>query len=216
MCLKYRRLQRRHELAIDIGATNTPAPDDISIINFNSGGASQVISDNVTGNLCNNSMATGETQQSIYILGHGSPPYMQTNCTGLTNRLVGPLAINGLTSGALTIRTQSVAGTSTWTAGTNSGTPAVTASSPLAISSATGNVTCPTCATTTSGGALSGTVPIAISAGGAISLLNAASSNVTAAIGTDTSMPTASGSFTSTGIVVGDSSGRSPETRICW
>lgn len=43
----------------------------------------------------------------------------------------------------------------------------LTASSPLAVSG--GNVACATCATTTNGGALSGTAPIAVSAGGAVS-----------------------------------------------
>jgi hypothetical protein len=46
----------------------------------------------------------------------------------------------GATSGSLTIEPQSVAGSPQWTAGTSSGTPAVTASAPLAISTATGNI----------------------------------------------------------------------------
>ena len=81
----------------------------------------------------------------------------------------GSLKLLGTTSGTLTITTQAAAGTPTWTAGTSSGTPVVTASSPLAITTATGNATCATCATTTNGGALSGTAPIAVSAAGVIS-----------------------------------------------
>ena len=46
----------------------------------------------------------------------------------------------GATSGSLTIEPQSVPGSPQWTAGTSSGTPAVTASAPLAISTATGNI----------------------------------------------------------------------------
>jgi hypothetical protein len=151
---------------------------DVQFRNFTigQGTANNVLKDEVSGNICT---GVNEIDQSVYFLGHGSPAYVQTNCTGLTNRLVGPLAINGSTSGALKVTTQAVAGTPTWTAGTNSGTPAVTATTPLAISSLTGNLT----------------------------LQNAASSTVTAAIGTDTSIPTASGSFTNTGVVVGDSGG---------
>lgn len=44
------------------------------------------------------------------------------------------------------------------------------ASAPLVYNSGTGAFTCPTCATSTSGGALSAVAPIALSAGGAISL----------------------------------------------
>ena len=86
----------------------------------------------------------------------------------------GSVKINGTTSGALTITTQGTAGTPTWTAGTSAGTPAVTASAPLAITTATGNITCTTCATTTNGGALSATAPITISAAGLIALTNSA------------------------------------------
>jgi hypothetical protein len=86
----------------------------------------------------------------------------------------GSLTLNGLMSGAVTQSAQTVAGTPAITWGTSSGTPAVTASGPLAITTATGNATCATCATTTNGGALSGTAPVALSAGGAISITGAA------------------------------------------
>jgi hypothetical protein len=78
--------------------------------------------------------------------------------------------IPGSGSGQVTLAAQAAAGTPTITFGTSSGTPAVTASSPLAITTATGNITCTTCATTTNGGALSGTAPIVVSVAGAISI----------------------------------------------
>ena len=53
---------------------------------------------------------------------------------------VGELKLNGNTSGALLIVPQAAAGTPTWTAGTSSGTPVVTASAPLTITAATGNI----------------------------------------------------------------------------
>jgi len=87
-----------------------------------------------------------------------------------TSGASGTLSISAGTSGALTITTPLVAGTPTWSAGSNSGTPAVTASLPLTISASTGNMVCPSCATTTSGGALSATAPANINASGVISL----------------------------------------------
>lgn len=60
----------------------------------------------------------------------------------------GNLSIAGTTSGAVTQTVQSVAGSVTVTWGNLSGTPAVTATSPLAIAS-TGNIACTTCALTT-------------------------------------------------------------------
>lgn len=66
---------------------------------------------------------------------------------GVANTTIGTIALEGNTSGALTITPQATAGTPTWTAGTSSGTPAVTASAPLVITTATGNATCPTCVT---------------------------------------------------------------------
>lgn len=91
--------------------------------------------------------------------------------SGLT--VSGTFTLNGATSGSGIIKTQSVAGTPTLTLGTNSGTPAVTATSPLVITTATGNITCPTCATSSGGGATTGTAPIAVSAAGVVSLNDA-------------------------------------------
>lgn len=68
--------------------------------------------------------------------------YIQSGFNGTAQ---GNLIVAGLTSGAAIITTPAIAGTPTLTLGSNSGTPAVTASSPLAISAATGNITCATC-----------------------------------------------------------------------
>ena len=64
----------------------------------------------------------------------------------------GNVALSGSTSGTANITVQAAAGTPTITLGTSSGTPAVTASSPLAITTATGNITCTTCTTTIASG----------------------------------------------------------------
>lgn len=65
----------------------------------------------------------------------------------------GQLTLGGLTSGAGIIKVPDVAGNPTVTLGSNTGTPAVTASAPLGITTATGNATCATCVTSTSPGA---------------------------------------------------------------
>jgi len=80
------------------------------------------------------------------------------------------LIIPGASSGTVTLVGQSAAGTPTVTFGTSSGTPVVTASAPLAITAATGNITCATCVTSSGGGAISGTAPISVSAAGAVSI----------------------------------------------
>jgi hypothetical protein len=103
---------------------------------------------------------------------------------------IGQMQILGSTSGSLNITVQAAAGTPTWTAGTSSGTPVVTASAPLGITTATGNITCATCATTTNGGALSGTAPVAISAAGAISITGAAGQVLAGASPAFTATPT--------------------------
>jgi hypothetical protein len=100
----------------------------------------------------------------------GSQTFSGGIVSGTNGGTGGSLTLNGATSGAVTQVPQAVAGTPTVAWGTSSGTPAVTASGPLAITAATGNATCATCATTTNGGALSATAPIAISAGGVISI----------------------------------------------
>jgi hypothetical protein len=67
-----------------------------------------------------------------------------------------------------------------------------TISSPLTLTANT--LACPTCVTSSGGGAITGTAPVAVSAAGAVSLQNSAGTNVTAALGTDIKYSTWSGS----------------------
>lgn len=113
----------------------------------------------------------------------------------------GTLALAGLTSGSVTQTTQSTAGTPTVTWGNTSGTPAVTATAPLAIATATGNATCTTCATTTSGGALSVTTPLALSGGGGFSITGAAGQVLAGASPAFTATPTLGVNTSATGSV---------------
>jgi hypothetical protein len=82
------------------------------------------------------------------------------------------VSLFGNTSGTVTIQPQATAGTPTLTLPNTAGTFAVGASSPLVLSPTTGNLTCPTCSTTTSGGALSATSPVTIDSSGVIACAN--------------------------------------------
>lgn len=64
----------------------------------------------------------------------------------------GSVQLSGSSSGTATLTVGAAAGTPTVTLGTSSGTPAVTASSPLAITTSTGNIACPTCTVTIASG----------------------------------------------------------------
>lgn len=138
------------------------------------------------------------------ILAGASPAFTATPTFGVSGTSIGTLSLAGNTSGAVTLTPQATAGSPTVTFGTGSGTPAVTATSPLAISSTTGNATCTTCATTTNGGALSGTSPVAISAAGAISLSGGAGQVPNGATGAFTATPTLGASGTLGSITMGN------------
>ncbi len=133
------------------------------------------------------------------------PTYTATPVLGLSGTTQGTLTLDGLTSGALIITTQSAAGTPTWTAGTSSGTPVVTASAPLAITTATGNLV----VTGVAGAVLAGSTPaftttptlgVANTTLGTLSLTGGTSGTVLitpqAAAGSPTlTLPTGTGTF---------------------
>lgn len=89
---------------------------------------------------------------------------------GVPTVSTGTLGLAGGTSGTATITPQAAAGTPTLTLPNASGTFAVSATSPIAVSATTGNLTCATCVTSSGGGAISGTSPIAVSAAGVVSI----------------------------------------------
>lgn len=89
---------------------------------------------------------------------------------GLVGGTTGTLNMKGSTSGTASIVAQAATNTPTLTLPNASGTFAISASSPVVLSATTGNLTCPTCVTSSGGGAISGTAPITVSAAGAVSL----------------------------------------------
>jgi hypothetical protein len=93
-----------------------------------------------------------------------------TPALGATGVATGSLAFNGFTSGSVVLTPQSAAGTPVVTLPNTSGTIAVGATTPLVLSATTGGLTCPTCVTSSGGGAISGTAPIAVSAAGVVSI----------------------------------------------
>lgn len=93
-----------------------------------------------------------------------------TPVLGVAGSVQGTLSFAGLTSGAAIITAQAVAGTPTLTLPNASGTFAVASTSPLVLSATTGTLTCPTCVTSSGGGAITGTAPISVSAAGVVSI----------------------------------------------
>ncbi len=90
---------------------------------------------------------------------------------GVPGTFAGTVKFSGATSGTVTVTPQAVAGTGvTVTLPNTSGTIAANASSPLVLSTVTGTLTCPTCVTSSTGGAITGTAPISVSAAGVVSL----------------------------------------------
>lgn len=137
--------------------------------------------------------ATTTTQQILYssaantvaglsAVNGGVPNYGPTGTLAVTAAPVlgvpgtstGSIGFGGSTSGTATITAQATAGTPTLTLPNASGTFAVNASSPLVLSATTGALTCPTCATSSGGGAITGTAPVAVSAAGVVSITGAA------------------------------------------
>ena len=124
--------------------------------------AAPVAIDAVTGQVSITGLAGG-------VLAGSGPTFQRTPVLGVPGSALGTLGLAGNTSGTVTITPQATAGTPTLTLPNTSGTFAVGASSPVVLNTTTGNLTCPTCATTSGGGALSATAPINLS-GNVISL----------------------------------------------
>lgn len=89
---------------------------------------------------------------------------------GIPGASTGEVGLAGITSGTAVLRAQAVAGSAVSLLPTSAGTLVSTASSPLAVNATTGLMTCPTCVTSSGGGAITGTAPIAVSAAGVVSI----------------------------------------------
>jgi hypothetical protein len=101
---------------------------------------------------------------------------------GIPGTSTGQIGFAGATSGTATISPQATAGTPTLTLPNTSGTFAVNATTPLALSATTGSLTCATCVTSSGGGAITGTAPISVSAAGVVSI-DAPYTTLTASVG---------------------------------
>lgn len=110
------------------------------------------------------------TGQAGGVLAGAGPAFTQTPVLGVPNSAQGSLGFAGASGGTATVTAQATAGTPTLTLPNTSGTLADGASSPLVLSATTGNLTCPTCVTSSGGGAITGVAPIAVSAAGAVSI----------------------------------------------
>lgn len=104
------------------------------------------------------------------VLAGSAPAFTATPVLGASGTL-GSIGFGNATSGIVTLQTVTGAlGTPTVLLPNASGTVAVSASSPLVLGALTGALTCPTCVTSSGGGAITGTAPINVSAAGVVSL----------------------------------------------
>lgn len=89
---------------------------------------------------------------------------------GIPGTSTGQLGIAGIGGGTATLSAQSAAGSATVLLPTTSGTLASSAAAPIVLDPMTGILTCPTCVTSSGGGAITGQTPISVSAAGVVSL----------------------------------------------
>jgi hypothetical protein len=156
----------------------------------------------VLGFLNGNNTISGNNTYSGTSLFTGAPTI--TNSTGLTigaSGTLGKLLMLGNTGGTVTIQPQATAGSPTLTLPNTTGTLADGASAPLVLSATTGNLTCPTCVTSSGGGAVTGTAPVAVSAAGVVSCTTCATTtNGGALSGTAPVAVSAAGAISITGV----------------
>lgn len=100
----------------------------------------------------------------------GIPNPSATPTLGVPGSVLGSMTFSGSSSGSALLRPQAAAGTPTLLLPNTSGTLASTASTPLVLSATTGALTCPTCVTSSGGGGITGTAPIAVSGAGVVSI----------------------------------------------
>ncbi len=141
--------------------------------------------------IISNDFTSGYVTAAINDLANGSDRILLGNSPNTFDVLM-KLAIGGATSGSASIVAQAVASTPTLTLPNTSGTFAVNASSPLILSLTTGALTCPTCVTSSGGGAITGTAPVVVSAAGAVSITGAAGQVLAGAGPAFTATPTIS------------------------
>lgn len=113
-----------------------------------------------------------------------------TPTLGIPGSVLGTIAFAGNTSGTVTLTPQPAAGTPTLTLPTSSGTLASTATTPIVLNAVTGALTCPTCVTSSGGGAITGVPPIAVSSAGAVSITGQAGAVLAGSSPAFTSSPT--------------------------
>jgi len=127
-------------------------------------------------------VSSGTANQLTYYAGTGTTVSGNANATisagaltlGQAASTLGQLKLAGSTSGTAILTPQATSGSPTLTLPNTTGTLADGATSPLSLDATTGNLTCPTCVTSSGGGAISGTAPVAASAAGVVSITGVA------------------------------------------
>ncbi len=99
-----------------------------------------------------------------------APAALTNPVLGIPGTSTGEVGLAGSASGTAVLRAQAAAGSAVVLMPTAAGTLAASATSPLALNATTGLLTCPTCVTSSGGGAITGTAPISVSAAGVVSI----------------------------------------------
>jgi hypothetical protein len=89
---------------------------------------------------------------------------------GIPGTSTGQIGLAGSAGGTAILKAQATAGSAISLLPTVAGTLVGSSSAPLVIGAATGTLTCPTCVTSSGGGAITGTSPITVSAAGVVAL----------------------------------------------
>lgn len=122
------------------------------------------------------------TVTGYFLRGPGTNSYIDGNANagfasvllGTNRATSGVLLANGTSTGVATFNTQVAQGTPNITIPTGSGTIVTSVTAPVVIDSVTGRISCATCVTSSGGGAITGTPPIAVSSAGVVSITGAA------------------------------------------
>ncbi len=122
---------------------------------------------NLTGSLVSGTPVKAIANDVYFSLGNANGLTLDLGTTG-TN---GSILFRGSTSGSGTLSAEAVMGGPwAWKLPQQNGTIVASASSPLSVHVASGNMSCPTCVTSSGGGAITGTSPISVSAAGVVSI----------------------------------------------
>lgn len=176
------------DAAYEIGsATNLGWGNGILLANFHgfqpiSVTGCVICTDSVSATIATGFDLSPYTVTGYFLRGPGTNSFIDGNANagfaslllGTNRATSGVLQFNGTSTGVATFNTQVAQGTPNINIPTGSGTIVTSVTVPIVIDSVTGRISCATCVTSSGGGAITGTPPIAVSSAGVVSITGAA------------------------------------------